>query len=72
MKTKQMKEHIFLLVKCTIKTKHKSIHEAIAELQSKTRLFVGHTKNVEVLKTEIMRLKTRTTKTKYHGTPNQL
>ncbi len=55
-----MEDRIFLLVKCTIKTKHKLIHDAIKELQSQTDLKVGSTKNVEVLSTEIMQLKTRT------------
>lgn len=55
-----MEDTIFLLVKVTVKTTHNSIHHAISELQSKTDLNVGSTKNVKVLKTEIMQLKTRT------------
>lgn len=50
----------FLLVKVTVRTTHRHIHDAIQELQSKTALQVGSTRNVKVLKTEIMQLKTRT------------
>ena len=55
-----MEDTIFLLLKITIKTTHKDIHEAIHELQTKTQLNVSSTKNVKVLKTEIMQLKTKT------------
>jgi len=55
-----MEDKIFLLVKVTVKTTHKNIREAIQELQTKTALQVSSTKNVKVLKTEIMQLKTRT------------
>ncbi len=55
-----MEDRIFLLVKCTIKTKFKNIHEAIEELQSKTEIQIASTQNVEVVKTEIMQLKTKT------------
>lgn len=55
-----MEDKIFLLLKITIKTKHLHIHDAIEELQSKTELNVSSTKNVKVLKTEIMQLKTKT------------
>ncbi|MCO5951017.1 hypothetical protein [Mucilaginibacter flavidus] len=55
-----MEGTIFLLLKITIKTTHKNIHDAIRELQSKTELNVSSTKNVKVLKTEIMQLKTKT------------
>lgn len=55
-----MEDKIFLLVKVTIKTTHMRIHDAINELQSKTELAVSSTKNVTVLKTEIIQLKTRT------------
>ncbi len=54
-----MEDKIFLLVKVTIKTTHGNIHDAIDELQRKTTLNVSSTKKVKVLKTEIMRLKTR-------------
>jgi hypothetical protein len=55
-----MEDKIFLLVKCTIRTKYKIIHDAIQELQSRTELQISSTRNVEVVKTEIMQLKTRT------------
>lgn len=55
-----MEDKIFLLVKVIIKTNYKNIHDAIQELQSKTNIQVSSTKNVRVLKTEIMQLKTRT------------
>ncbi len=55
-----MEDKIFLLVKVTVRTTYKDVHDAIKELQSKTELQVGSTKNVKVLKHEIMQLKTRT------------
>jgi hypothetical protein len=55
-----MENKIFLLLKITIKTTHKHIHDAIEELQTKTQLSVSSTKNVKVLKTEIIQLKTKT------------
>jgi hypothetical protein len=55
-----MEDKIFLLVKVIVRTSYKDVHDAIAELQSKTELQVSSTKNVKVLKTEIMQLKTRT------------
>lgn len=55
-----MEDKIFLLVKVTIKTSYSDIHDALKELQSKTDLQLSSTKNVRVLKTEIMQLKTRT------------
>jgi hypothetical protein len=54
-----MEDKIFLLVKVTIKTTHRNIHDAIQELRTQTNLQVGSTEKVEVLKTEIMQLKTR-------------
>jgi hypothetical protein len=55
-----MEDKIFLLVKLTVKTTHLNIHDAIQELQSNTDLQVASTENVEVLKTEIVQLNTRT------------
>lgn len=55
-----MEDKLFLLVKVTVRTTHKQVHDAIQELQSKTQLTVSSTKNVKVLKTEIVQLKTRT------------
>jgi hypothetical protein len=54
-----MKDSIFLLVKVTIRRKHQSIHDAIAELQTKTRLSVSSTPNVEVIETKILPLNTK-------------
>jgi len=54
-----MKESIFLLIKVSIRTTHKSIHDAIAELQTKTKLSVSSTPNVEVLETKIIPLNTK-------------
>jgi hypothetical protein len=58
-----MKDTVFLLIKVVITTKHRNIHDAIAELQTKTVYSIGSTKNVKVLDTKIMDLKT-----KNHGT----
>ena len=57
-----MEDKIFLLVKVTIKTTHNNIHDAITELQNKTYLQISSTANVEVQRTEIMRLKPGHTK----------
>jgi len=55
-----MEDKIFLLVKVTVRTTFRDVHDAIKELQSKTELQISSTKNVQVLKHEIMQLKTRT------------
>ncbi|MDO3627594.1 hypothetical protein [Mucilaginibacter sp. BT774] len=55
-----MEDKIYLLVKVTVRTSYKHIHDAIAELQSKTEMQISSTKNVKVLKHEIMQLNTRT------------
>jgi len=55
-----MEDRIFLLVKVTVRTNYKDVHDAIKELQSKTELQISSTKNVKVLKHEIMQLKTKT------------
>jgi len=54
-----MEDRIFLLVKVTIKTTHAGIHEAIEELQTETVLQLSSTPKVEVLKAEIIPLKTK-------------
>ncbi|MDR6941393.1 hypothetical protein [Mucilaginibacter pocheonensis] len=54
-----MKDSIFLLVKVVIKTTHASIHDAIAELQTKTKLSVSSTPKVTVLETKIIPLNTK-------------
>jgi len=55
-----MEDTIFLLVKCTVNTPHKVIHDAIIELQEGTTLHLTSTKKVKVLKTEIVKMNTRT------------
>jgi hypothetical protein len=52
-------DKIFLLVKITMRTKYPNIHDAIQELQEETDYHFGSTKNVEVLQTEIIKLKTK-------------
>ena len=54
-----MEDKIFLLVRVTIKTNHMSIHDAIQELQSKTKISVSSTPNVKVLQTKIIELNTK-------------
>jgi len=57
-----MEDRIFLLVKCTIKTNHRIIHDAIAEFQDGTNLQLTDTKNVKVLKAEIIKMNTKSSK----------
>ncbi len=57
-----MEDRIFLLVKCTIKTKHKYIHEAIKEFQDNTMLQLTDTENVQVLKAEVIKMNTKSEK----------
>jgi hypothetical protein len=54
-----MEDKIFLLIKVTVKTSFRDIHNAITELQRETDLTITSTKNVKVLKAEIMQLKTK-------------
>jgi len=54
-----MQDTLYLLIKVTVKTPFKHIHNAIRELQRETDYHIGSTKNVEVIKTEIMELKTK-------------
>ena len=54
-----MKDSFFLLVKVVIKTTHVSIHDAIVELQTKTRVGVSSTPIVTVLETKIIPLNTK-------------
>jgi len=54
-----MKDTVFLLIKVTVNTSHSNIHDAIAELQSKTVYSIGSTKNVRVLETKIISLNTK-------------
>jgi len=55
-----MEDKIFLLVKVSVRTTYRDVHDAIKELQAKTELQISSTQNVKVLKHEIMQLKTRT------------
>ncbi len=49
-----MEHHIYMLVKVTVRTGYKDPDDATKELQSKMELQVGSTKNVKVLKHEIL------------------
>lgn len=54
-----MKDSIFLLLKVCIRTRYKSMHNAIAELQIQTKASISSTPNVEVLETKIIPLTTK-------------
>ena len=49
-----MDDTIFLLVKVTIATMHRNVHEAITELQQKSTCIIKNTKKVQVKRTEFM------------------
>lgn len=49
-----MTDTIFLLVKATIRTTHKTVHEAISEIQQKAKVAVSDTKKVKIEKLELM------------------
>ncbi len=53
-----MKDTIFLFFKVVIETSHNSIRDAVKELETETTYFIGSTKNVQVLETEIIKLNT--------------
>ncbi len=53
-----MKDTIFLFFKVVIETSHTSIRDAVKELETETDYFIGGTKNVQVLETEIIKLNT--------------
>ncbi|MGZ3762148.1 MAG: hypothetical protein ACXVJE_19235 [Mucilaginibacter sp.] len=57
-----MEDRFFLLVKCTVKTKYKYIHEAIQELQDGTTLQLTITPNVNVQHAEIIKMNTQSSK----------
>lgn len=57
-----MEDRIFLLVKVTITTSHRDIHDALHELQSQTNMQLTSTENVKVLKHEIIQMKTKSLK----------
>jgi len=49
-----MYDTIFLLVKATIQTTHKNVHEAIAEIQQKAIVTVSDTKKVKIRELKLM------------------
>ena len=49
-----MYDTIFLLVKATIQTSHKTAHEAITEIQQKATCTITDTKNVKVHELKFM------------------
>lgn len=52
-----MYDTIYLLVKTTIQTSHKQVHEAVSELQEKATCTISNTKKEKVCKTEFMNYK---------------
>lgn len=54
-----MKDTLYLFIKVVVETTHPNIHDAIEELQTETNYSIGSTENVQVLKTEIIELKTK-------------
>ena len=53
-----MKDTIFLFFKVVIQTRHTAIRDAVKELETEITYFIGSTKNVQVLETEIIKLNT--------------
>lgn len=49
-----MYDTIFLLIKATIQTKHKNVHEAISELQEKATCTITDTKKVKIKELKFM------------------
>jgi hypothetical protein len=49
-----MEDIIFLLVKVTIVTTHRNVHEAITELQEQSTCIIENTKNVRVKNVELL------------------
>jgi len=49
-----MYDTIFLLVKATIQTKHKNVHEAITEIQQKATCTISNTKKVTIHELQFM------------------
>ncbi len=52
-----MYDTIFLLVKATIQTRHKNVHEAITELQEKATCTITNTQKVKVHEIKLMNYK---------------
>ena len=44
-----MQDTVFLLVKATITTSHKKVHEAVTELQQQSTCNISNTRRVKVL-----------------------
>ncbi|WP_190295314.1 hypothetical protein [Mucilaginibacter rubeus] len=49
-----MEDTIFLLVRVTIQSSHKTVHDAITEIQQKATCTISDTKKVKVKKLEFM------------------
>lgn len=49
-----MYDTIFLLVKATIQTSHKNVHEAIHEIQQKATCNISNTKKVKIHELKFM------------------
>ena len=49
-----MYDTIFLLVKATIQTRHKTVHEAITEIQQKATCTISDTKKVKICELKFM------------------
>jgi hypothetical protein len=49
-----MKDKILLLVRLIVETSHTHINDAIRELETETKLSIPSTKNVKVLKAELL------------------
>ena len=54
-----MKNTVFLLVKVTVNTPFKNLQNAASELRRETELTITSTKNVEVLKAQLIDLKNK-------------
>jgi len=55
-----MYDTIFLLVKATIQTKYKHVHEAIAEVQQNATVTITDTKKVKIKELKFMDYKLKT------------
>ncbi len=52
-----MYDTIYLLVKATIQTSHKNVHEAITEIQGHSKCTISNTRKVKICATEFMNYK---------------
>lgn len=55
-----MYDTVFLLVKATIQTSHKNVHEAISEIQQKATCTITDTKKVKIHELKLMDYKLKT------------